>query len=87
MNKEIEKAKSRLDDLKKERERKEVRYNSHAIIVEGHRETMKILEDRSRVLLDELTESNSNVGKQQILLNEMITKFQEEVSKENEDER
>lgn len=83
MNKEIEKAKLKLDELIKERERKEVRYSTHLLIVEGARLTLIQCEERSRKFIDELTETNNNVGKQQAQLNELIEKFQKE---ENERE-
>jgi hypothetical protein len=52
MNKEIEKAKLKLDEFRKEREQKELRYNYHAIIIQGYRESLKVLEDRSKSLID-----------------------------------
>jgi hypothetical protein len=85
MNKDIEKAKTKLKDLQHERERKEVRYATHLLIVEGARETLIQCEERSRNFIDELTEANNNVGKQQNVLNDLIEKFQKEQEQKTEE--
>lgn len=78
MNKEIEKAQKKLDEAKKIREQKKVRYDTHVIIVEGQRRTLNDLEKMNQELMREFMDSDRTVSEYTIQLNEAVSKFHEE---------
>ena len=75
MNKEIEKIQSKLADVKSERVRAEVRYSTHIIIMNGHREVLREMERISQGLMANLLDSEHEVG-------EYISKLQKAVEAE-----
>ena len=80
MNKEIEKIQVKLLEAKNERARSETRYNSHIVIVEGTRNTLRELERISHDLLSKLMDSENVVGE----FNNQLKKAVEDESMKNE---
>lgn len=61
-DKKIENIKNKLDEAKKDRERKKVRYDTHVLILEGQRRTLSELENQNQILMSELMDANNAVG-------------------------
>jgi len=80
MNKEIVKIQEKLLEAKNERVRSEARYNAHVVIVEGHRRTLRELEEVNQALLSKLMDSQGAVGE----FNEQLKKAVEVENEKNE---
>lgn len=61
-DKKIENIKNKLEEAKKDRERKKVRYDTHVLILEGQRRTLSELENQNQQLMSELMDAQSAVG-------------------------
>lgn len=63
MEKKIQKKQSEIDEAKKERAIKKIKYDSMIVILEGQRNTVKELETRSEASMKEYVESDNHVNK------------------------
>lgn len=63
MEKKIQKKQSEIDEAKKDRAIKKVKYDTITVLLEGQRNTVKELEFRSENLLKEYVESDNYVNK------------------------
>lgn len=68
MEKKINKKKIELNDAQTERARKKVIYDSSIVILEGQRNTVRELEKRSELLLNEFVSSDNKVREIQLEL-------------------
>lgn len=72
----IEKIQEKIEDVKKERLRHEVRYNTHIVMVNGHRDTLHDMETTSKRMHSEIIKSEKKIG-------ELMSNLQKEVELES----
>lgn len=82
MDKKILKKQKEISEAKEERARKKVVYDTHTVILDGQRNTVRELEVRSDILLKEYIESDNKVSQLMKELSDISTEL--EIKNENE---
>jgi len=82
MEKKINKKQKEVQEAQFERARRKVLYDSQIIILEGQRNTVRELEKRAELMLNDFVESDNHVKKIITELNELSTQMYDNVTEE-----